>query len=73
MRITHLSTTTDDGLGNWYWLEGIYDEDDGSLELTRALYHGETNMVGTLDEDAVGLFEYVLWDELHRDKENYDE
>ncbi len=52
--------------GEHYWIEGVYDEDDRSLELTYADIDGVTNLVGgELDKDAIEFFEYELWDKLH--------
>jgi hypothetical protein len=52
--------------GKQYWIEGVYDEDDRSLELTYADIDGETNLAdGELNKDAIEFFEYELWDKLH--------
>jgi len=55
--------------GEQYWIEGVYDEDDRSLELTYADIDGVTNLVESLGQDAIEFFEYELWDKLHNAEE----
>lgn len=67
---TKIETTTDYE-GEFYYIEGEFDEGDLSLELTKALYKGETDVTNTLDADVIEKFEYVLWDKLHSAREDF--
>ncbi len=51
--------------GEQYWVEGVFDEDDRSIEVTKALYKLDIDVTNTLDDDAIEAFEYVLWDKIH--------
>jgi hypothetical protein len=67
---TKIETTTDYE-GEFYYIEGEFDEGDLSLELTKALYKGETDVTNTLDADVIEEFEYVLWDKIHSAREDF--
>ena len=51
--------------GERYWIEGYFDEDDKSIEVTKALYKLDIDLTTTLDSEAIESFEYVLWDKIH--------
>ena len=51
--------------GERYWIEGYFDEDDKSIEVTKALYKLDIDVTNTLDIEAIESFEYVLWDKIH--------
>ena len=61
---TWINTITDYE-GEQYWVEGVFDEDDRSIEVTKALYKLDIDVTNTLDDDALEEFEYVLWDKIH--------
>ena len=51
--------------GEQYWVEGVFDEDDRSIEVTKALYKLDIDVTNTLETEAIEAFEYVLWDKIH--------